>query len=279
MNEVTLYILHQIAKFGALTIHQLEKLCLGRCSRATIYRNLNNLIQAGCVMRVSHPLKITFAFAATSTGFKAIYSVPEKDVPALPLQELSHTLACADAMLSLALYSNVSSIVTEREVHRGDFKEFSFFRIPDGIVEIKSDTVHCELAIEVETSSKSSERIREILLNYEKTFEKDMPCRGVIFVIPKNDVFNRYQSILEDLQKRSREKILLSRDISLPNLKESLFGKRLPDVRKACEKVRTDSQGVISYIPIETDTSVLGNAASTPINRGTVSNDNLRSNL
>ena len=45
MRKSNLFLAHQIARFGAMTIHQMELACASKCGRATVYRMLKDLLK------------------------------------------------------------------------------------------------------------------------------------------------------------------------------------------------------------------------------------------
>ena len=252
MKEHVPFLAHQIARFGALTIRQMQAICQDQCSRATLYRTLGQLMRSKYVIRVTHQLKPLIGYAATPELFKLIYGESHSRHTGIRARELEHTVACADAMITLSRYSFVTGIATEQEWTPEEIKLFCRGRIPDGIVQITQGDLKYELAVEVETTLKSELETVHVLDRYHQTLLRNMPCVGVLIVAGNRGVFKKYERNLTQLPSEIQERVLLVLPEGLRTLNPTYYGILAECPGQALSHRRTVSQNEGAYISMKT---------------------------
>lgn len=252
MKEHTPFLAHQIARFGTLTIRQMRTICHGQCSRATLYRTLGQFIQSKYVIRLTHQMKPLIGYAATPKLFELIYGQKHERHTGVRIRELEHTVACAEAMITLSRYSGVTGIATEQEWTPDEIKLFCRSRIPDGIIQVTQGDLSYELAVEVETTLKSELETAYVLERYQQTLLRNMPCVGVLIVAGNRGVFRKYERKLAELPSDIQERVLLVRTEGLRTLNSTYYGALGEYPGEVLSRRRTVSQNEGTYISMKT---------------------------
>lgn len=253
MKNVASFLMIQLARFGALTIPQMLLLCSGLCSRATLYRTLQKLAEYDLILRAAHPKKDLITYVATHELIKTVYGKNAPEIPELRIGDLCHTVAVAQTLIAASRFANVTGIATERELGEDEIKTFCFNRRPDGIIQISREGRSYELAVEVETSLKSEARAKDILDNYERTFDRAMLCAGTIIVAIPPAALTKYREHIEKKSEGFQRRVRIVASPELIELDPKVYGQRAitieTSVRNTLEKHRTQSHGQITYIP------------------------------
>ena len=247
------YLLHQFARFGVLTVPQVLRLSLIERKRTTTYEIIRSFVSDGLITKICHPTKRIYGYVATPKAYLLTYgdySVKYRKPKEL---DLEHAVLCSDVMIELAHRSLVTGIASEHEIDLESLKCFCFSRIPDGIVQVKRGNLYYELAVEVELSLKSPARIKEILCNYQRTFELGLGCSGVLIIALSKKTHTQYQSHIAVLPESIRNQILLFSDTQLSTLNTKLFGERWKNSGKPLDLLRTQPEGEIEYISMFND--------------------------
>lgn len=240
----------QVNRFGALRFVQLEKICQGHAKRATLYKYLRHLMDEGLVEHVYHPTSALLGYAGTKEGLRRALGV-EKEIPKTNRQtDLYHTITCTETFIELLHYDWVHGVATEFELAKRDLDGVLFSRIPDGLVCVRQSHGDFELAVEVETSAKSMERIREIVLSYREVLEARLQCAAVIIVACTKLIYGRYRAEIEKQPEDLRKKFMLFDSPRLVGLKASVFGERRQAMTNRVDFLRTLSTEGPVYIPI-----------------------------
>src|SRR4051812_22209181 len=99
MKDNANYIGLQIARFGAVNVQQLLKLCSGKCGQSSIYRSIRKLMDSGCVKRISHPGKAIVGFTASPDLYELVYGKGHTRATGTPVHHLEHSIVRADALI------------------------------------------------------------------------------------------------------------------------------------------------------------------------------------
>ncbi len=217
-------------KLGAVSFKQLHRIFNSDFHRVHLYRLLNGLMKKGYIKRVSLPLRIQGAFIATDAGRQIVYGKMSLRDFNTKEQELYHTLAVGNAVIEFSQYSNIKNITVEHELGSAQLNELIVDRRPDAILTVSKNNIATKIALEVELSRKTEERIEKILAAYDVSFSSNLHCKGVVIVVYPNDTYKLYSRLLLKRSKELREKVLLIRPNELIQLKEDTFGKRLAPV-------------------------------------------------
>ena len=68
MKDYGPYLLLQIARFGALTVPQMLRVCEGKCKRSSMYWALGELVEGHFVYPILNPASRARAYYATKEG-------------------------------------------------------------------------------------------------------------------------------------------------------------------------------------------------------------------
>lgn len=227
-------VMRLFAKFGVLTKDEVRIGVGYGLKNRQANRYLARMLALGYIRRRHHPEKWIFAYEATEKLYRELS--PEADVNLPPLRErdIVHRLACSHALLSLCKREFVSGVAMEHELRPQDLEKFCIERIPDGIVQVtQAGHPPFEMALEVETSEKSMERVEKILKNYEKTIlGKRHYCQGLLLVVTPERGLDVYRKQLERGSPVFRGRVVLSRELDLSDVSESVLGRPLPSIQE-----------------------------------------------
>ncbi len=275
MKSNHLFLAHQIARFGAMSIQQMQFACTGKCHRATLYRMLNDLIKKRLVKRISHYGKSSFLYSPTTDLYELIYGDDLKRNTGLNGANLLHAEAVADALLNLSRYSFVTGIASEFEIHSSDVEAFCSNRTPDGIIQLTNDTGSFVLAVEVERTRRSNARINDVLNKYKKTFaNKSMQCAGLIIVAGDNTLRDVYQTKIEKYHPELGKETLVVTMEELSTLKEKHFGEYQGGPGKCLENIAMWSNGAPTFSPIISTNRHFKNTSIDPYVDGQTATEN-----
>jgi hypothetical protein len=232
MRKDSLFIAHQIARFGAMTFSQLEFACQEKCTRSTIYRILNDLAHDSLIDRTLPKAGSQHLFTPTRVLYEQIYGDDHK------------------ALLALSRYQFVTGILTEHEIHQNDFEKFCHARVPDGIIQISNADHSFDLAVEVERSRKTESRIDEILEKYKYSFLKGMPCSGLLLLVKDQVLLDLYETRTKKVLPEFEKQILITTLNDLSKLNERYFGELKSTPQGSLEKIGILSQGRSIFSPM-----------------------------
>jgi hypothetical protein len=249
MKEYGPYFNHQMARFGTLTIQQLLTLGRGRFKRSTLYYHVSGLIREGRLHRISHKMDPLIGYSATRGLYSAVYGKDHERHTGPRAKELNHSIAVANAMIELSRYSAVTGLATENEWAPDDIQDFCHERTPDGIIQISQGDLSYELAVEVELSNKGERETGRVLGQYRQTFQKNLPCVGVLIIAKEQAVFSMYQEKMKELPSDVEERILLTTPEGLETLNPRYYGTRAEYPGPALELIRNSSKGTGVYFP------------------------------
>jgi hypothetical protein len=245
------YILYQIARFGALTIHELQIVCQGACSRSGLYRSLEGLLRSKLIRRIPIETARSPVYMATEAGIRATLGNGRDPARFAAHADHNHTLRVAKTLLALARHENVTGICSEFELSVEEIRDFSGTKIPDGLIQVTRGNLIYELAIEVEVTPKAYSRSQEFLEKYKNAFEKGVICSGVFVICDEENIYDRYRGQLEQMGQSVAERFLILQGPDLPTINPLLYGQPEKHVGFCCEKRRTSFQGGIRYFPMK----------------------------
>jgi hypothetical protein len=257
MRKHNQFLANQIARFGAMSIPQMQLACSGRCGRATIYRMLDDLLKMELIKRMPHSGEGKFLFSPRHTLNRQVYGEDMKRNTGINEINILHAAAVTETLLTLSRYSFVTGIATEFEMSPDDVGKFCYSRTPDGIIQITNESGTFELAIEVESSRKTHARIAEVIEKYRNTFLKNMPCAGLIVVVNSKSLFDAFQSKIAELPSEIENRYLVVMQEGLSTLNQKYFGEFKNVPQGSLEKIATFTQGSPKFYPMITGDSFL----------------------
>jgi hypothetical protein len=250
MRKDSLFIAHQIARFGAMTFSQLEFACQEKCTRSTIYRILNDLAHDSLIDRTLPKAGSQHLFTPTRVLYEQIYGDDHKRATGVNKGSILHAVDVAGALLALSRYQFVTGILTEHEIHQNDFEKFCHARVPDGIIQISNADHSFDLAVEVERSRKTESRIDEILEKYKYSFLKGMPCSGLLLLVKDQVLLDLYETRTKKVLPEFEKQILITTLNDLSKLNERYFGELKSTPQGSLEKIGILSQGRSIFSPM-----------------------------
>ncbi|GEM_PF-2244234 len=273
-NKLT-FLLHQIVRFGAMTVPQIELLSPPRKSRSTTYKRLKLLMKQDLIERIGHPRSVVHGFTATKAGEAlALGTEIASKLPSIRAQDFSHTLACADAFLKLASFENIKGIASEREMTPEFLSKFCYKKHPDGMFQIRKNDFISDIALEVENQPKTDSRIKEIISLYKITLEQNFLCKGVLIVAGTDSQRKKYISLIHEIAPLFIDYFQVVKRDELKTLPKSICGNfdasRLYQRGNAVEFRWNDSTGRISYEPIFSNSYDLNDHPKRDISMGSV---------
>lgn len=259
MTESRLFLLQAITRLVILAPSQITKICKKVAAPSTVWWAQKWLIKHKYIARVPHPFRGSFGYTPTDLAFPIVYGRGDRRIIQPRDTDLFHAIHCAEAIINLCKYENVTGFATEYELDKESLESFIHGRRPDAIIQISKDTQSFEIALEVEMTLKTIDRIEKILSAYQKTFEKNLFCQGVIIVAGRDDVYQCYSEQLSKWPEEFGNKILLTKDFELKTLKQNIYGRRDDAIRIPLELIRVNSNGVGNYVSIIPDSyKILG---------------------
>jgi len=163
-------------------------------------------------------------------------------------------------------------VATQFERDAEDVKKFCHERIPDGIIRLAQSGKIFELAVEVETTVRNQQRVKEVLLNYEETFSPAFSCSGVLIVCCTPGIATVYRKVLASLSSETQRSVRIFESPRLEGLNEESFGRSGQGLESKLELTQTVSDREILYTneksatylpmaaPIRAGTAYLGNS-------------------
>lgn len=264
MRNYAPYLLYQIARFGALSVPQMLKICEGKCKRSSLYRTLSKLVEGDYVYPILNPASRTRAYYATMEGRRYVFGDHVALTSGVKTAELDHAIQCAEILLELCQYERVTGISTQYEMSMDEVKRFCHERVPDGIFQLTQDGHHFELALEVESSVRNSARINEVLARYWQTFKYGMPCSGLLIVAMSKSVFGMYAKAIQAMPMEFQTRVRLIQGPGLEELKTEVYGQKLGGLARCLDLTRTLSIGEIQYMPVKTEVFLAQTTPYTP---------------
>jgi hypothetical protein len=163
-----------VLQHGALSFEQVRRYCFPNASSPTIFNRLSRLKQAGLLDSVrvgtvvyhGSPKIIGVIYRATreTEKFARRWLPDETFMPVLTrlnTSTLHHDLLLVDVIHALQIHFAACRVLNSRAVkHFGIERK----RVPDAIIQDKNDSAR--VAVELELTTKSKERYREIILEY-----------------------------------------------------------------------------------------------------------------
>lgn len=268
MKNYAPYLMFQIARFGALTVPQMQKLCQGKCRRSSLYRALSELEKGDYVYPLLNPASRTRAYYATKEGREYVFGEEVTCATGIRTQDLDHTLQCAEILMSLCHFENVTGVSTPFEMSPPEIRSFCHERVPDGVFRLTQGGRNYELALELESSVRNRGRIAETLNRYWQTFKYGMPCTGVLIVAMDNTIFNMYTKAIAAMPDEFQTRVRLLNGPSLGELSTEAYGSRLESASTAWDLTRTTSMDEIVYSPNKTEVLIKQTTNTPHISRG-----------
>lgn len=252
MSRYHLFLAYQIARFGVLSVPEMELICTGKCGRTSIHRILDKLREEQLIKRILKRGEIQFNFEATPELYAFLYSEHYKRNTGFGDRLMFHTRAVTNTMITLSRYSFVTGIATEFEIDSKDIAEFCFNRTPDAIVKISNGTGSFTLAVEVERTRRSFERILDMLTKYNYTFQEKMPCDGLLIVTDDKAVCKAYKAMIAKHFPRIEERTLVLTPKELTTLNPKIYGEYNSSPQNSLEKTATWDRGTPNFSSIKT---------------------------
>ena len=253
MKAYSPYLLYQVARFGALTIPQLLKVCEGKCKRSSLYRSLRKLINEDFIYPILNPATSTRAYYATAEGRRYAFGNDQLLTAGVKPAELDHTVLCAEILMSLSTYENVTGVATHFELGSDEFKRFCHGRIPDGIIQLTQGTESYELAVELESSNRSASRVADVLNHYWETFRKGYECSGLLVVAMTPAIAAMYSKAVAQMPSEFQSRVRILEGLGLQGLNHEAFGRSNQSISRCLDLSRTSCLGTIQYSPTKTD--------------------------
>lgn len=247
MRKNNKFLSKQIARFGAMTIRQMETVCLGKCTRATIYRMLDDLLELKLIKRMPHTGRAEAIFSPRPNLIQEIYKDEIKTHTGINEINIHHAIDVTNTLLTLSRYTFVTGIATEYEINSNDMRKFCHSRIPDGIIQITKDGISVELAVEVERTQRSDTRIQEVVDRYKETFIKNMPCTGLIVVTGNQAIHESYKNKILELPDEFQKMCLVVTSEGLTTLNQKHFGEFKECPQQSLEKYAAFLQNQIKF--------------------------------
>jgi hypothetical protein len=255
LSPHTSFILSQINRFGALRIVQLDALCKGRVDRSSIYNSINTLWKQGLVTPFALPGWGIKGYKSTPTGCEYSPDISQNITKTPRDVDIHHTLACADAAISLYHHDWITGIATELELTPANLNGITFTRTPDALVRLRQGPHSFNLALEVEHSYRNKKRVEDVLLGYRLAFEAKLNLGAVIIVTGSPGIYALYSAAIKALPEDIRKKIMLFDSPRFTHEFERAIGVRNERVTTAVDYCWTSSTG--EFAPIETKSGPL----------------------
>ncbi len=252
MRKNTLFLAHQIARFGAMTISQMQLACSGKCERATIYRTLRDLMISKDVIKTWNLGSSEFIYQATNRLYEKVYGGNHKKSSGICERNILHTVAVAQTFVTLSRYAFVNGIATEYEIDPTDLPKFCYSKVPDGLIQIEDGSQSFVLAVEIEFTQKNEILIDELLQKYRITLSKGMICAGAIIVVKNDAILKAYQAKISKLLAEFEDRVLVVTFDGLTKLNQKYFGELRISTQGSLEKIATTSQSGISFSLMKT---------------------------
>ncbi len=264
MKNYRSYLLYQMARFGALTVPQILRICEGKCRKSTMYRTLSELVKGDYVYPILNPASRTRAYYATQEGREYILGKHEPLTTGVRTRELDHTILCAEILMELSQYENVTGISTHFEMSADEVKHFCHERIPDGVFRLTQAGQHYELALEVESTVRNMERITHVLERYWQTFKFGMPCSGLLVVAMDATIFGMYSKAIQLRPDEFQARVRLVQGAGLLGIRPEAYGLKVKALSSCLDLIRTTSMGELSYTPMKTNVFLSQTSCQTP---------------
>ncbi len=248
MNENSLLTLERICRFRAVTLDQLKAMTQPYVTKSTFFAVKSYLETHSYINRIFLPEHRTWVCAPTQKGLERVY--PDDYRPSLDkLREIDlvHQVSVTESLWQLACHEQVTGLAVEHELNPKTLARFSHGRRPDGIIRLGYGADAFEVAVEVEFSLKSKDRIEEILSRYERTIQNQYHCKGVIFVILSPTAYKTYTAARANLDPAVLPAIRLLDDKRVQNLDPNVYGARRNQPGFDLGLIRTETDGAIEY--------------------------------
>lgn len=216
-------------KFVVLSRSQVFALLGQSLKERSIYYHLERLISERFIVPEIGLYRHDKLYIAT---LQALSAVPNQGL--IPSQsqnllEIGHRVACNDVAIALASRSHVSGIALEHELIRIGARSPIIDRRPDGLLKVAlAGKELVTLAIEVEATKRSKERIRQVIENYRRTF-RTYPNRvaGVLIAANGPRIADLYREEVKREHADLAYRFVVSEDLALKNVQESVLGRPL----------------------------------------------------
>ena len=251
MRAISPYVLHQIARFGFLTIRELLELTEGKCGRSELYESLRAMIRSKLIARLTYSNTDSPVYQATEIGVVATLGETSDHPRAARSADVIHSLRVAQTLIALSRYEFITGFGTEFEIPLETWREFAHSKVPDGLVQVSRGELNFELAVEVEVTPKSRSRSQEFVNKYQDAFTKGALCSGVILVCDEPDIFDRYRSLLQGKGESLTSRFLVLQGPGLPPLNSRLYGESGKSPGFCADQRRTSFGDEIKYLPVK----------------------------
>jgi hypothetical protein len=251
MKTCTPYLLYQIARFGSLTMREIAQLTEERFGRTNVYDGLKAMLHSKLIVRLAYSNASSTVYQATDSGRSASLGQALDHTRSGRVADVTHSIRAAQTLIALSRYEYVTGFGTEFEIPLEQWREFSRSKVPDGVIQVTRDNLSYELAVEVEVTPKTWTRSEDFVTKYQEAFDQKARCSGVILVCDEQDIFDRYQTLLQKKGESIAKRFLVIRGPELPALNRRLYG----EVRKkpgfCADKRRASSGGENQYLPMK----------------------------
>jgi hypothetical protein len=241
------YLLYQWARFGALSIPQALHLAEGKCRRSSLYRELKRLVRRDLIYPLLNPATNTRGYYATPEGRREVFGDVEPMIPGVKTPELDHSLEVSQVLIDLCRFENVTGIIGPYELSATGWRAFARDRFPDGAFRLTQDGQHYEIAVEVESTVRSGDRIEKILENYREAFKT--PCSGVLFVTSGVTNRNRYMKAIAQMPEDFQKRVRVTQGVGSEHLAAEAYGALRTSSDKIWDLTRTESMDGFTYSP------------------------------
>lgn len=249
MKQYRKFLLHQVTRFGALTMPQMSTICEDICKRTALYHTVSLYKAEGLLYRSLQNHESSYVYVPTEAAYKTIFNEDYERARAVRAYDFFHTCSVAKAILKLSRYRLVSGIATEFEYESKDLIPFCYERTPDGIIQITRDGINYELALEVESSPRNVDRMKDLFIKYRKTLSAEMLCQGLIIVCTAQSFLKQYLELAKSIPANIKDRVIITDFDGLEDLKPQYFGERTQRPYSVLERTRTISASGIYYFP------------------------------
>ncbi len=256
MKRHTFYLATLLGKYRSMTSTQLMSACDTVCKKSVFYDNLASLKKLQVIQRVCHDVLPLYGYLARPELDLMVGRPSDCVYRPIRTLELGHAFAVTDALMELSRYANVKEFAHECELSPEAAVQFSGKRRPDGILQIQRGQWTYEVALEVETSMQTHERVRNTFSIYRDLLSNPKSlCSGVLFVLHPRCDASIYQAERDRFPSEHQSKVLILTPDGLSGLREEFFGQRSVhygmDSGMKSGKVRVHSGGHAQYLPVQ----------------------------
>ncbi len=262
MKKYAPYLLYQVGRFGALNARQMLRICDGKCKRSSLYRTINELLKDKSLYHILNRSSGVSGYYLSKEAREFVFGADHKTNYGARACDLDHTFLCADILMELCRYQNVTGIASPFELSPEDLARFCHDRTPDGLFRLTQDGQHFEMALEVERIQKDATRVRAILERYWQTFKYGMECKGLLIVAMSATIHGMYTDLIREMPEEFQNRVRVVEGVGLLGLRAEAYGERTSGIHRCLDLNRTKFHDDVTYSPVKTNIYL---SLSTPV--------------